>query len=573
MRYGRLYKTMTSLLSLIGSIIIRCIGSTLRIRPVNVRDNYTVKNDDIVVFAFWHGDQFIPCYHHRNQQAVIMTSLSKDGSIQTGILNRLGYVTVRGSSTRGGERALVEAIRLVKKGYSASFAIDGPKGPFHDIKPGIVFLAQKTGRPLIPVSSTAKWSKLLPKTWDRYRLPLPFSPAVVVYGQPLVITPQESTEDAIKRLSAVMEKLYDFSNHWFEFTDIVSFLDAHPKPKILIIQPSRIGDVVFTLPSLAAIRKRYPHAWIGWVVDERCASILEGNPDIDEIIVFDRSKLSALYLWRFARELHDRRIDLSIDFHGLLKSAMHVLFAGARFKIASASTNGMRELSWLFSREIQPARFPAHCVERHLAVAHYLACDISMPSFALPDNPLESDRLASQLGASGIALDKPIIVVHPGGGWLSRRWFPDRFAGLINRLLRETGVQVILVGGKEGGAGEQGLNEVIVGMVESPGLLDLTGKLTLKGLAALLKRATVFVGNEAGPLHMATAAGTPLVAIIGPTDPGRTGPFRGATIVRHHVECQPCRNRSCRNVRCMQMITVDEVFHAVVKKLHEHTNH
>jgi heptosyltransferase-1 len=564
---------MTSLLSFIGASIIRCIGSTLRIRPVNVCDNYTVKNNDNVVFAFWHGDQFIPCYHHRNQQAVIMTSLSKDGAIQTGILNRLGYVTIRGSSSRGGERALVEAIRLVKKGYSASFAIDGPRGPFHDIKPGIVFLAQKTGRPLIPVSSVAKRYKLLSKTWDKYRLPLPFSPAVVVYGKPMSIAPTEAPDQAIKRLSAAMEQLYDFTNRWFDFTDIPAFLDAHPRPKILIIQPSRIGDVVFTLPSLSAIRKRYPHAWIGWVVDERCAPILEGNPDIDEIIVFDRSKLSPVYLWRFARSLRARRIDISIDFHGLSKSAMHVLFAGARFKIASASTNGMRELSWLFSREIKPLQNPAHCVDRHLAVARYLDCDISQPSFSLTVDQREADSLVGQLSAGGITFDKPIIVVHPGGGWLSRRWFPGRFAELINRLLDETTVQVVLVGGKEGGAGEQGLNDIILSMVSNPRCLDLTGKLSLKGLAAMLKRASVFVGNEAGPMHMAVAAGTPLVAILGPTDPGRTGPFRGATIVRHEIPCQPCRNRSCRDVQCMQLITVDEVFQAVTVKLHEHTDH
>ncbi len=564
---------MTSFLALIGAASIRCIGSTLRIRAVNARANYTGKNDDNVVFAFWHGDQFIPCYHHRNQQAVIMTSLSKDGAIQTGILNRLGFVTVRGSSSRGGQRALVEAVRLVKKGYSASFAIDGPKGPFHDIKPGIVFLAQKTGRPLIPVSSVSKRYKLLPKTWDKYRLPLPFSSAVVVYGEPLVIAPRETTAQAISRLGAAMEKVYEFSNRWFEFTDVTAFLDAHPRPKILIIQPSRIGDVVFTLPSLAAIRKRYPHAWIGWVVDERCATILAGNSDIDEIIIFDRSKLSPLYLWRFARALRARRIDVSIDFHGLLKSAMHVLFAGARFKIASASTNGMREMSWLFSREIKPLREGAHCVERHLAAADFLDCSISDPSFSLAVGQDEAARLSARLSSAGVSWDKPVIVVHPGGGWISRRWFPDRFAKLINRLLHETSAQIILVGGKEGGAGEQGLNTVITGMVDYPGFLDLTGALSLTELVAVLKRATVFVGNEAGPLHMATAAGTPLVAILGPTDPSRTGPFRGAAIVRHEISCQPCRNRSCKDVRCMQLITVDEVFHAVTKKLHEHTDH
>lgn len=564
---------MTGILSVVGAGIIRLIGSTLRLRAVNSPVGATGSKDSSVVYAFWHGDQFIPCYRHRGRQAVIMTSLSKDGTIQTGILNRLGYLTVRGSSTRGGERALVEAIRLVKKGYAAAFAIDGPKGPFHDIKPGIVFLAQKTGRPLIPVCSAARRAHLLSKTWDRYRLPLPFSPAVIIYGQPISIEPNESVEQAVRRLGAAMEQLYAFANNWFSYTDMPRFLDAHPRPKILIIQPSRIGDVVFTLPALAAIRARYPHAWIGWVVDERCAPLLEGNPLIDEIIVFDRTRMSPGYLWRFARALRARRVDLSIDFHGLFKSAIHVLFAGARFRIASASTNGMRELSWLFSREIPPARTPAHCVDRHLAAAAHIGCDIQNPSFAMTVDPEAARRVAQILSTAGITGEKPIIIVHPGGGWLSRRWFPDRFAALITRLTRETAAQVILVGGKEGGAGERGINEQIAGMVEGPGLVDLTGRLTLQELIALLARSTVFVGNEAGPMHIATAVGMPVVAIIGPTDPARTGPYRGATVVRHAVACQPCRNRSCRDVRCMQSITVDEVYAAVAERIHEHPDH
>lgn len=564
---------MTGALSFIGASIIRCIGATLRLRAVNGPDGPAPGHGGNVVYAFWHGDQFIPCYRHRGRQSVIMTSLSKDGTIQTGILNRLGYLTVRGSSTRGGERALVEAIRLVKKGNTAAFAIDGPKGPFHDIKPGIAFLAQKTGRPLIPVCSAARRSYLLSKTWDRYRLPIPFSPAVIVYGRPISIDPLEPVEQAVRRLGAAVEQLYAFANNWFSYTDIPLFLDAHPRPKILIIQPSRIGDVVFTLPALAAIRARYPHAWIGWVVDERCAPLLAGNTLIDEVIVFDRTRLSPRYLWRFARGLRARGVDLSIDFHGLFKSAIQVLFAGARFRIASASTNGMRELSWLFSREIPPARPTAHCVDRHLAVAAHIGCDIREPSFSMAVDPEAARHVAQMLSSTGITGEKPIIVVHPGGGWLSRRWFPDRFAALITRLAREKSAQVILVGGREGGAGEQGINEQIAGMVEGPGLVDLTGRLTLPELVALLARATVFVGNEAGPMHIAAAVGVPIVAIIGPTDPARTGPYRGATVVRHAVACQPCRNRSCRDVRCMKPITVDEVFTAVAGKIHEHSDH
>ena len=558
---------MPKLISFIGYIIMMFIGKTLRIREVNSRGVWKKKRNSGIVFVEWHGEQFIPFYHHRGQGVTIMSSLSKDGEIQTGILKFFGYLPVRGSSSRRAERSLVEMIMNVKKGHSAGFAADGPKGPYKKVKPGVVFLAKKAGLPVIPVSSAAKDFKVFKKAWDKYELPKLFQPAVIAYGEPVFVKEDDDIEQKSLEIEAELNKLSEFTHKFYWSKDLNAYLANHPKPKILIIQPSRIGDVIFSLPTVAAVRKRYPNAWIGYFVDERCAPIVEGSPDLDEVIIFDREKLSPAYLWRLRRYLRAKNIDLSIDLHGLFKSAFMVLLAGARFRIASASTNGMREFSWFFSKEISPVSQDSHCVQRHLAVAKFLGCQEGDLKFNI-SIPVEAEKKINDLLAEGGVLPgKPVIAVHPGGGWFSRRWFAERYSELISRLIWELGATIVLVGGKEGGAGEKGLNEEIISRVSGK-VLDLTGKLTLKELAALLKRADVFVANEAGPMHIANGLGVKSVAILGPTDPKRTGPFgKNTVIIQHKVECQPCRQRNCETKKCMELVTVDEVFNAVKSQL------
>ncbi|MBN1823570.1 MAG: lipopolysaccharide heptosyltransferase II [Endomicrobiales bacterium] len=552
-------------ISLLGWMIISCLGKTLRIIPVNT----SVWKGRHFIFAFWHGEQFLPFFFHSGQDAVVMSSLSKDGEIQNGILNMFGYKTVRGSSTRGGDKALVEMIRVVKKGPDAGFAVDGPKGPYKKVKPGVIYLAQKTGVPIVPIGSAARKSAVLSRAWDKYELPRPFTRCVICYGKPVEVKRGDDIEKKASELEDSLNEISRFAHNYGFTGNLGDYLSNHPAPKILVIQPSRIGDVVFTLPAVSAIRKRFPKAWIGWFVDERCAELLQGNPDIDEVVVFNRKKASLPYLLGLYKNLREKNIDVSIDFHGLFKSAVMVFLAGARHRIASSSTNGMRELSWLFSREIKPNKEDAHCVERHFAVAEHLGAGGSGYEYKLGVAEPDKNRVRDRLKSSGIDLASQFAVVHPGGGWIARRWRPDRFSKLIEKL-GELGIRTVLVGGKEGGASEKGLNEEIISRVKTK-VCDLTGELNLKELAALFSLCSVYIANEAGPMHIATAMNVPAVALLGPTDPKRTGPFGGkTTIIRHEVACQPCRKRNCKKRTCMDGITVDEVFEtvkAILKKV------
>ncbi len=351
---------------------------------------------------------------------------------------------------------------------------------------------------------------------------------------------------------------------------IIQYLNSVPKPKFLIVQPSRMGDIIFALPAVVEIKKKYPNAYISWIADERCADIIRDNSLIDNLIVFDRRKISLSYIGKMKKILRAENFDISIDFHGLFKSAFIVMLAGAKIKLASSSTNGMRELSWMFSKEIKPDNVISHCIERHLAVAKYLGCefDINNLDFHLEITDKYVAEVKEILKKENADLNKKIILVHPGGGWISRRWQSDKFAKTIDLINKNYDVNVMLIGGKEGGASEKGLDEEIISMLETQKIINLTGKLTLKQLMALFTMANLFLANEAGPMHIATALKVPSVAILGPTDANRTGPFKGnTTVVQKKVSCQPCRNRTCTKVDCMKLISVDEIYGLITDKL------
>lgn len=552
------------IISASAGIILKIIGKTFRIRKVKIADIEKMQ----CVCAFWHGDLLSSFYVNRNMKAAVMISMSKDGEIPAGIADMFGYIPVRGSSSRGGGKALYEIFKYAKEGHITAFAVDGPRGPVHKIKPGILFLAQNLQIPIVPISAIADKSVSLKKSWDKFKIPLPFAKIAMVYGAPVNILPQDDLKEKAAELEKALHKITDFAANYAWTKDVKEYLKNHPRPKILIVQPSRMGDIIFALPAVNALKKQYPHAHISWIVDERCAGIIKGNSLIDDLIIFDRTKISLSYIIKFYRLLRKNCYDLSIDFHGLFKSAFVVKLAGAKFKLASSSTNGMREFSWLFSKEIKPKSVNTHCIERHLAVAQYLGAPSQKPEYGLKVTAEEIENVKKILEHNNVDLNKKIVAVHPGGGWISRRWQTEKFAKLIDLIRQHFDVNVILIGGKEGGASEKGLNEEITSLSKTKDIVDLTGRLSLRELMAFLKLCSVFVANEAGPMHIATALNVNAVAILGPTDAKRTGPFGGeTTVIQKKVKCQPCRNRKCTDVSCMKLISVEEVFDFVSKKL------
>ncbi len=153
------------------------------------------------VLAFFHGRQFLLVHRLRMRRIGIMSSLSRDGELQARTLAGLGYALVRGSSSAGGARALIGMKRLMEEGHHATFAVDGPRGPLHEVKPGVVYLAKKAASPVIPLISSADRGWVFHRAWDRYLLPKPFSRGVVLLGEPLTLD-QDLAPEAVARDAA-----------------------------------------------------------------------------------------------------------------------------------------------------------------------------------------------------------------------------------------------------------------------------------------------------------------------------------------------------------------------------------
>lgn len=340
---------------------------------------------------------------------------------------------------------------------------------------------------------------------------------------------------------------------------------------ILIVKLSAVGDVVHTLPSLSALREAYPAAHITWVVEEGAADLLRDHPDCDRVLVSFRKRwVNTLVrggnrrrtigeIRSFLSVLRDRRYDLAIDFHGLFKSAVIMGWSRADRKLGYRS---MQELSRLFYNETIPEDMEKHAVLRYLDFLGHLGVEPREPRFSMALGEPEQGRVAGLLGQHGIGDGDPFIALSPVAFWETKLWDNDRFARLGDRITSELNLPVVFTGASGGD-----LIERIRGAMNADSI-TLEGQTSLRELACLYRRAALVVTTDSGPMHIAAAVGTPTVALFGPTDPARTGPFGpGHAVIRSDISCSPCFLKRCAGRDCMTDIAVDEVFEAVQHQL------
>ncbi len=207
------------ILSFIGWSLIAFWCKTLRIRFVNreIPRGLAAEGKNFI-YAFWHGRQFLLLYAHRDSQLVVPSSESRDGEIQARILGRFGYGVVRGSSKRKGERALLGLVGALRNGKNIALAVDGPRGPIHEVKQGITYLAGKLGKPIVPGVMSAKRSWVLEKIWDKYVLPKPFTECVIMYGEPIIVngTGEEELENKRKELTIALNTIMALADASFD---------------------------------------------------------------------------------------------------------------------------------------------------------------------------------------------------------------------------------------------------------------------------------------------------------------------------------------------------------------------
>ena len=241
------------ILSKIAYYYVAFTKKTLRLRVVELTGRF----DEQSVYALWHGEQILPLCLNSGRQIVAMCSMSKDGEIQAGVLKDFGFIAVRGSSSKRAERALIETIRYARKGHFVAFTVDGPRGPIHKVKSGLLLVSQKVGIRLIPISAIAKNSLTFKKAWDKFKVPLPFSKTVAVYGNPIKIEKDDNLEEKALIVEQELNKLSEFANKYYWSKDIDEYLSHHPKPKIFIKCKNNINICINKINEL---KQKYPSA-------------------------------------------------------------------------------------------------------------------------------------------------------------------------------------------------------------------------------------------------------------------------------------------------------------------------
>jgi heptosyltransferase-1 len=333
------------------------------------------------------------------------------------------------------------------------------------------------------------------------------------------------------------------------------------QPRILLVKLSSFGDVIHALPTLEALRTAFPQGQITWLVEEGFAPILAGHPALDEVwpvprLRFNRQAMSqgVPALARVMRRIRSQPFDMVIDLQGLLKSALWVALARRTRKIGYNST---REGSYLVLTEKLPPYNPdAHAVLRYLNVARHLGAPEMPPRFRLEHLLTDHEEILGEIN------EGPYVVLHPGARWPTKLWPVDSWARLAEWLV-DRDVAVVLTGSP----GDKDLADAMVTESKAP-ILNLAGRTTIGELAAVLKRAALALTTDTGPMHLAAALGTPVVALFGPTAPWRTGPFgQGHGVVRLGLECSPCFKRDCPDPRCLTELPLDMVSAACEKML------
>ncbi|GJL58422.1 MAG: lipopolysaccharide heptosyltransferase I [Nitrospirales bacterium] len=342
-------------------------------------------------------------------------------------------------------------------------------------------------------------------------------------------------------------------------------MDITPQ-RILIIKLSSLGDIVHALPAVATLRQRFPHARMTWMVKEIWAPILEGNPDIDDILSVDVSWQNWPHIFRTLRR---GQFDLVVDFQGLFRSGIFGVMTGARIRVGFARAR--EGAPWFYTHQVPlPGTKPSpwrllevHAVDRNVAITTFLGGHSTTPVFHLPQTSTDRLTIDRMLQNANVLDHEHLIALAPWTRSAMKSWPFKRFVDLAGELVQWPDVRVVLLGGASDipAAGE-------FDRLVPQGLINLAGRLSLSQLPSLLRRMHLLIGNDSAPLHLAAGVGIPVLAIFGPTHPKATGPYPLGqhVIVRKELPCSPCGARTCKNpnyLECMESISLGDLLREI----------
>jgi len=334
--------------------------------------------------------------------------------------------------------------------------------------------------------------------------------------------------------------------------------------KILILKPSSLGDVVQALPVLRLLKCHLPASEIFWWIDSALAPLLEDDPDLTGIVRFERKRWAAPQHWpemlRSLRWMRAQNFDWVIDLQCLARSGAFAWLANGQFLIG---LDEVREgARGFYDVAIRRASFHTHAVDWYLAVLPRLGVPVHNHFTWLPERPAIAAAIQSKWQTDGARW----IAIQPGARWENKRWPVEHFAELIRLLAKKfPDTRFAILGAAE----DKPLGEMIL-RAEPQRSLNLCGETSLPEMIEWLRLCELMVTNDTGPMHVAAALGKPLVALFGPTEPRRTGPYGHLeNALRLDLPCSPCLKSHCTYEKpdeCLKAISPATVFEFARKK-------
>jgi lipopolysaccharide heptosyltransferase II len=332
--------------------------------------------------------------------------------------------------------------------------------------------------------------------------------------------------------------------------------------RILIVRTDRVGDVLLSTPVIKALRENYPSAYIAMMVNPYAKEIIEGNPYLDEVIVYDKEGKHKSWprSMKFAMRLKKKRFDLAIILHPTNRVHLVTFFAGIPYRIGYN-----RKLGNLLTVRLEHEKHlgQKHELEYNFDLLRYLGIAVKDKSLFMPINPESEVWVRDIFAKEGIKESDKLLAIHPAASCPSKIWPVERFALVADKLAKDYGLKILVIAGPKDTAKAAALIKNM-----RSGVVDLSGKTSLSQLASVLRRSSLFISNDSGPVHLAVAVGTPVISIFGRNQLGlsplRWGPLgRRDKVLHKEVGCLECLAHNCKKeFACLKAITVDEVVSA-----------
>ncbi len=329
--------------------------------------------------------------------------------------------------------------------------------------------------------------------------------------------------------------------------------------KILVFTTNWLGDALFLSPLVAALKDNFPQSRLSVLCVSRVKLVFQDNPNVDEVISYGEKGRLGCPIRRLGLvfRLAGRGFDAAFIIKPSLSRTLLLKLSGVKRIIGFDNPKS----GWLLTDKIPAPDKALHKIDYFLSMIEHLGLKINQRRYEFYPSAEDEGYIERLFSQKRIPQDVPLILINPGGNWLPKRWPPENFSRLIKRIKQKFPVSIAISGADK----DRGLAE---GIIRQSGVevFDFSGRTTLGQLGALMKQADIVITADSGPMHIAAAVGRKVIALFGPTSSAITGPYPLGEhiIIQKDVGCEvPCYDKNCRDYRCMQAITVDEVLRKV----------